>query len=284
VPTFQLALRTALGFEAPGSSHGPSLVELTAGPVPVAIAFGPDVYVWHEAPVMRPFPDDRPTGETAPSLSVAYRGARERRRVTAGANRLLSALAFHFGRGIEVIYYAGAGGDSAYDAPFVRGTAESWRELVAAPGSLAVLRSPRLWLALALHREGMNSGSPFYGFLAHWNAIEAAFDVTTRGSPGGVRRDRFLNSEGLRLAEALPEDRRATLPLNLARYLADESRDAIAHVVRNRRDQPHLNPDDPEHLTRLSAEAEWIRALARAAIDQRWPNAIRIDRAHDPFP
>lgn len=131
-------------------------------------------------------------------------------------------------------------------------------------------------LALALHREGLNSGSAFYSFLAQWNAVEAVYNVTARRSREGQLRDAFLNTDGPGLAALLPEERRAALPANIAGYLADEARDAIAHVVRTRRGQTHLNPDDPEDLTRLGAEAEWMAALARAAIQKRWPEAIRV--------
>jgi Methylamine utilization protein MauJ len=273
VPLFQIALRTALGFNAQRMSAGPSIADMLA-PVSATIAFGTETYVWHEAPVPRPFPSDAPSEQTAPVLSVGFHGARERRRVLTGAHRLLSALSYHFDRPIEAVYYGWPGGDNAYALPLVRGIPVSWRHVVEAPSSVRVLRAPRLWLALAFHRDGMNSGSPFYSFLAHWNVIEVVFNVTKRQSAEARKRDAFLNAEGPRLADILPPACRATLPSNVAAYLADSSRDAIAHVIRTHPSQPHLSPDDPEHLSRLTSEAEWMNALARAAIERRWPDAV----------
>ena len=45
-----------------------------------------------------------------------------------------------------------------------------------------------------------------------------------------------------------------------ADYLREHGRNAIAHVIRDREDRQHINPDEDATRFRLSGEAFWLRA------------------------
>jgi hypothetical protein len=52
-----------------------------------------------------------------------------------------------------------------------------------------------------------------------------------------------------------------------------EVRNALAHVVR-RTGRTRVDPDDPSDRVRLRADADMLEALARIAVDHRWPTGV----------
>jgi hypothetical protein len=83
-------------------------------------------------------------------------------------------------------------------------------------------------LVLALHREAVSSESPLYGFLALWNALDAAFDLDA----GALRS--FLDSAPSRqpaLFHGLQKPVKGW-----ADYFEHENRHAVAHAVRKTRE------------------------------------------------
>jgi Methylamine utilization protein MauJ len=68
-------------------------------------------------------------------------------------------------------------------------TQASVGSLHTAPAVVAVGDDPHLRLALGLYREGLNAGSPFYRFLAFWNALDPVFPGTKK------QRNDFLREE-----------------------------------------------------------------------------------------
>lgn len=114
------------------------------------------------------------------------------------------------------------------------------------------------WLALALFREAVNSGSKFYAFLSYHKVLDLAF-------PKPSDRKNWLNNvapgqtrEKQRLGEILKST------TDLEEYLREEQLNAIKHVRR----KPILNPDDPKDEFRVALDLHLIQDLARLAIEK----------------
>lgn len=178
--------------------------------------------------------------------------------------RFLSALAFHFDTRMESRPTSGGSGEPEllhpYGAIEIRDTFGTM--LVAAPRSVAVLDDPKLRLALAVYREGLNAGSPFYRFLAFWNVIDAVH------GPDDADVDLFLGLEG-----GASYWRPDSFSGNAAAHLRQESRNAIAHVVRPA-GRTVIDPDLPQDRERLDAEGRWIQYLAHRAIKSAWTQPV----------
>src|SRR5258708_4547364 len=108
--------------------------------------------------------------------------------------------------------------------------------LTGAPDALVVRPEANLRVALAYFREGMNAGSPFYRFLSFWTSLDATFGITR----DSTRRDAFLRSFAPDARKIW--DKRFPFPDDLAVALRDDSRHAIAHVLRDR-GRRHVDPD-----------------------------------------
>jgi hypothetical protein len=177
--------------------------------------------------------------------------------------RFISALAFHFDTRMETPPTSGGSGEidllHPWGAVDVRDTYGI--ELHVAPRSVVVADDSRLRLALALYREGLNAGSPFYRFLAFWNALDAAFDGDESA------RDEFLGTGSRWHPHYLTE--------GVATHLRMNSRHAIAHVIREA-GRTVVDPDIPADRERLDLEGrQWLRDLARNAIESTWPPPVR---------
>jgi hypothetical protein len=89
--------------------------------------------------------------------------------------RLLAALAFVYEIGLTS---GGVGGVPRLpEAPSrVRAGPGFVTRVATVPDEVVVVDDAVLRLVLAHHREGMNTESPFFRFLAYWNALDVAFD------------------------------------------------------------------------------------------------------------
>jgi len=124
-------------------------------------------------------------------------------------------------------------------------------------GTVATFSEER-WLALALYKEGVNSGSVFYRFLNFWKTIEVALKdkkdrwkwINTTAPQLGIHKER-INQVTL------------TNP-NIAEYLDYSCRSAIAHVFR----RPIVNPDGYEDYVRISRDVKIVEQLGRMAVEQ----------------
>jgi hypothetical protein len=123
-------------------------------------------------------------------------------------------------------------------------------------------------VALAVYREGLNATSPFYFFLAFWNVLDAVFrDERVR--------DAFLSRLGDERSHAWRwSSSERPWPPDMAEELRESSRNAIAHVVRRHADQTVIDPDLPSDRERLREEADWLHAVARTSVEERWPRAV----------
>jgi hypothetical protein len=268
-----VALRSPLVFRLPG---GVPVDALTAPPDAVAIGFEGRDFVWHPPMDLE---DDSELTQYGPMVSVALADEGESGPAAESLQRFLSAAAFKYDEPVEDVHHGGPPGRAKAD-PFNLHATRAQRayfliKQADAPASLRVTDDPALWLTLALYREGKNAGSPFYKCLAFSNALDATHDVeretvSRAQTLEAARRDDFIDALAPIVAGwfSLPTPGRGW-----PHYLRHEVRNALAHVHR-RRGRTQVNPDTPADRVRLRADADMLEALARIAVDHRWPAAV----------
>jgi hypothetical protein len=182
------------------------------------------------------------------------------------AQRVLSAFAFQHDVRMESRPTSGGTGETDLLHPFgardVRDTIGT--QLAVAPSEVTVDPDSQLRLALAVYREGLNAASPFYTFLAFWNVLEVVF------GGNGTKRNAFIR------AEAPKSYWKVGVKGDVAAYLREESRNAIAHIVRDNPTDTSIDPDLPRDRERLDLETRWLRDLAKKAVEGRWPRPVQV--------
>jgi hypothetical protein len=195
----------------------------------------------------------------------------KRRRAEEAMERLLSAISFAYDTGIEVTSYGADGEPDPRWKPSVRDSGFPFgRVLFGYPERVEVDDDHELRIALGHYREARNAGSPFYRFLAFWNALEAACGDENK-------RAVFVKAVGPRHPWGEADWPR---PPDLAAYLWDAGRNAIAHVLRSSR-KPRVDPDLPQDRRRLEHDGWFLRGVVREAIETRWPSGVRTYRRLD---
>jgi hypothetical protein len=228
------------------------------------------LFVWHS---FEP-PDGARLGQeqSGPTLAWSFDEGEDRDAQDA-AERLLSALAFYLGQPAESLSYGISEATSPHEpATTRRARGDFGWALTKPPSEIVVRAEPNVRVALAYYREGLNSGSPFYRFLSFWNCLDATFRILDRGTPEDRGRMAFINSMR---EDVRPAWRHSPLPADLAQALYKDSRNAVAHVLRD----PHqrvVDPDRSEDRVRLRAEADVLQWIAREAIDREYPQAVRL--------
>lgn len=92
-------------------------------------------------------------------------------------NQFLSAMSFTLNYPMSVITSAATGFKGELDPALLRQPSPSVGMIVTnAPTEITVESDQRLRLVLALFREGRSADSPFYRFLAYFNALDAGFE------------------------------------------------------------------------------------------------------------
>lgn len=118
--------------------------------------------------------------------------------------------------------------------------------------------NPKLDLAYALYREGVNSHSVYYAFLSFYKIIQLALDEDGARITEWINAN--LNHASIRSqrVEAIRSEHGDVVP-----YLFSSGRCAIAHVSKD----PVANPDDPQDETRLRQDLDLVRGLAHLVIE-----------------
>lgn len=116
--------------------------------------------------------------------------------------------------------------------------------------------SPERRLALALYRDGVSSRSPYYQFLSLYKVLQIRLPGATVA--GWINDHVDDNVPSVTRVKEL----RAQGVTNVAAYLYETWRNAIAHVER----EPRVNPDDLETRTRMFRDLPIVHDLARAMI------------------
>jgi Methylamine utilization protein MauJ len=130
-----------------------------------------------------------------------------------------------------------------------------------APREVVMADDERLRVTLAHYREGLNTPSPFFGFLGFWNAL----DVACEDHPGALQAwveqtaGQYWHLRGA--SDPAPAD--------TWDYLNEASRNAVAHAVRYP-GRPALDPDAPEDRARLSQDKRLVQSLVDIRVRERW--------------
>ena len=257
-----MAVGTPLRFVEP-AEPGPVTGLFEREIVSTTIAFDGREFGWvMPEPPSDPDPDEPARGPTLTTLHDD--NEKERWKAQEAAQRFLSALAFYYDVRMESRPTSGGSGERDLLRPF--GTSEPRDTIgitIADPvKKIVVAEDAYLRLALAVYREGLNAGSPFYRFLAYWNVINTVL--------GGKEKthDKWLRREAPRFGYGMHVEG------DVAKHLREASRHAIAHVLRKKPKDVSIDPDRPVDRARLDAEGKWMQELARRAIDQRWPRPV----------
>ena len=230
--------------------------EASADLVSQSIAFAGRLFVWHD-----------PDFDHDPALTVLHADtATERSAAAEDAQRLLSGLSYAFETAIETVITGGSGETDAWWRPHVSTPRSSYGLVVMrAPATVSIVQERRARQAIALCREALGARSPFYRFLALWNALDVAL-------PDASRRRSYLDT---RTPHAWSIHRQSDpVPPRPSEYFWESSRNAVAHAVRASR--PEVDPDVPGDRARLRDDAHVLLPLVRTAIEAAWPNVVVV--------
>jgi hypothetical protein len=135
-----------------------------------------------------------------------------------------------------------------------------------APLELVAVDDDRLRVVMGYYGDGMATASPFFRFLALYNALEVACE----DHPGGMGA--WLRAN----AGARPYHwERTPPPADLWTYVRDESRHAVAHAVRDPGRGPAIDPNDPEERARFYGDSRLLADFVKDRVRERWgPHAI----------
>lgn len=269
-----VALRSPLAFWHPRPLTAEAM---HAPPEAVAIRFESRSFVWHP-PMER---EDEMGRSTFGPMLAAVLGDNDDLTLTAHAGlRFLSAVAFYYDVPVQDEARGFIGGDGETD-PFIPHGHRAQQPYpyvrrADAPSEVVVQPDRALQIALAYYREGLNAASPFYRCLAFRNVVDVTHEVLreTVGSSvtsEAAARDAFIDEVAPRYAAASGV---AEPPAGWSHYLRDEVRNALAHVLR-KPGRRQVNPDDPSERPRLEFDGVLLQRLAKAAVDKRWPDAVR---------
>lgn len=245
----EAAIDTPLGFSASGPGSFERLPML-------AIEFNELRFIWHDG-------REGADRQYWPIVSVEAAGGEGQ--AAAKINRFLSALCFIYDVPMLVASAAGTGFKKELDPPLIAQPGYGVRVLMPPVSAIAVAVDERLRLTLALNREGQSATSPFYRYLALYNALEAAFDNHEQ------ERDEFMRTN---LAAVVPPSSSDRSSFDWADYLRDSLRNAVAHAVR-RTGKPVLDPDESADRSALHQAAEHIAGLIRLRVQERWPDGVQ---------
>jgi hypothetical protein len=132
------------------------------------------------------------------------------------------------------------------------------------PRRIVMVDDPVLRHAMAHVREARGTQSPFYKFLAFWNALDVTF-----GGDEQVR-DAYLRAIPTSAGGLVQPFDQA--PADLAEYLRDSSRNAIAHAIRRDPSLVAIDPDAPRDRARLERDARLIEGIVEHRIHECWPH------------
>jgi hypothetical protein len=175
-------------------------------------------------------------------------------------NRLLSAIVWDHKHPIRKLWAMGGARKaypSVYSPRMSRGVFVDSNFLMYFPGKKQLTDDQ--WLALALFREAVNSGSKFYAFLCYYKILDIPFKNNNKDRTDWINRVApSLTREKDRLADILKTTS------DLEEYLRKERVNAIKHVLY----KPVLNPDDPKDEYKITVDLDVIQDFARLAIEK----------------
>jgi hypothetical protein len=175
---YEVAVRTNLVFHTQRLPYRQPFPD----PETVVIEFEGRRFVWHALGPNAEGEDRWPTVTTMVVDSNDYAAER------LAMERFLSAVAYWTSQPIESLTSGGAGGTQEMDPPVVNALRRGYgNSLYDTPSELVVIDDARLKRVLGYYREGLNTESPFFRFLAFWNALDVACDDYPGRLPAWIR-------------------------------------------------------------------------------------------------
>jgi hypothetical protein len=250
---YEVGVRTNLTFHTQPPPYGAEFPP----PETVVMEFEGRRFVWHAVG-----PDD--DGEARwPVVTTMVADADDYTAERLATERFLSALAFTTHHPIEVLITGGGGWKQEMDTPSVGALRRGYGDhLNDAPAEIVTVEDDRLMTVLGYYRDGLNTGSPFYKFLAFWNALDVACEDFEGGLPPWIRATapRYAHVRG---EAAPPAD-------DWWDYLQNDRRSAVAHAVRDPDRGEELDPNDPADRGKLGTDARFLDELVQVRIRERW--------------
>jgi hypothetical protein len=250
---YEAAVRTNLTFHTQRPPYALPFPE----PETVLMEFEGRRFVWH---TLGPTDEGEARWPTVATMVVDPNDYEDER---VAMEQFLSALSYWTSHPIEVLDAGGAGWKQEMEPAFLtaprRGLADHLHQ---APSELVITDDPRLKMVFGYYRDAMNTGSPFFKFLAFWNALEVACEDLDGRLPNWIRTTlpRYAHLRGG--DEQAPDD--------WWEHLQNERRSAVAHAVRDPGRGPDLDPNDPADRGKLGKDARLLEQLVRIRVQQRW--------------
>jgi hypothetical protein len=232
---------------APAAAHFPQ-------PETVVIVFGGRRFVWHAT-------EPREGEELFPTVTTMIADPNDYEAERLAMERFLSAVAWWTSQPIEYRIEGGAGVPQEMDPPVATARRRGLgNHVYEAPHELVVEDDAELRRVLGYHREGLNTGSSYFKFLAFWNAL----DIACSDYAGNLRG--WIDANAANLVVLRNGDDGI---VDWWDHLHNERRSALAHATR---DRPGLeiDPDNPAHRQSLERDGNFLRELTRVRVRERW--------------
>lgn len=292
---YEVSVQTNLAFHTRGE-FAPPIRDLPRQAETVAIEFEGRRFLWHAVPpLVIDLPDRGIVGRVRnrlgdalgqvarylervvrqdrwPTVTTPIEDAGDYESERLAMARFLSALAYETQQGMEVQAGGGAGMPAEFDPPIATGVVFGpGYYMRAAPAEVVVVDDDRLRLVLGYYREALGIESPYFKFLAYWNALEVACEDAS-SSLGAWIRETMEAHPGLGREDDPPAD--------WSEYLYNERRHAVAHAVRDPKyGVPDLDTDEPDTRGRFYQDARLVGDLVRLRVGERWgPHAVYFRR------
>jgi hypothetical protein len=225
-------------------------------PEDVIIEFEGRRFVWHATHF-------GPEGEECwPTITTLVENSNDYAPERVAMERFLSAVSFYFGEGLEVVNTGGAGWPGEMDPPVARSARSGdIRHLHEASLELVTDGDERLTRVMGYYRDGHATASPFYRFLAFYNALDVACEDFDGGLPAWIRMQAGRHAYHWGNEEP---------PVDLWTYVQDENRHAVAHAVRHDPGLPELDPNDPVARGRFHRDSQLLADLVKDRVRERW--------------
>lgn len=202
-----------------------------------------------------------------PTVTVVVRNQDNYLEEIVATNRFISAVSYALNYPMSIQTTVATGFKAEFDRPALRQPSPSLGTMIVSPPSeIIVAKDARLRLVVALYREARFTASPFYGFLAYFNALDAAFD---NDEPA---RDSFIRTS---LDTTAVKAWQEASPPDWPNYLRDNLRNAVAHAVR-RPGKPVLDPDELTDRNQLGRASILVSDLVRRRVLERWPTGVSV--------
>jgi hypothetical protein len=119
--------------------------------------------------------------------------------------------------------------------------------------------------AYAFYREGLSSSSVYYSFLNFYKVIQLAFDEKGEDIINWIKNSLNKISSHKDALERILEIKNKEE--DIANYLFESGRCAIAHAAIKKGKGPVVDPDNPQDHQRLNKDLAIVKGLARYAVE-----------------